>query len=179
MLSLLYGPNLKSIHDYQKNYSFVYGPLSSKRYLCFIIHCLGLSSFPFKEQSSFNFMATVTICSDFGAQENKMCHCFWLFPFHLPWSDGTGCYDLCFFECWALSQFFFSLSSFTFIKKHFSSSLLSAIRVVSSAYLKSLIFFLAILITASNSSSLVFHIAQTLQNTGNSAQCCSLDGREI
>ena len=76
MLSLLYGPNLKSIHDYQKNYSFVYGPLSSKRYLCFIIHCLGLSSFPFKEQSSFNFMATVTICSDFGAQENKMCHCF-------------------------------------------------------------------------------------------------------
>ena len=75
-LSLLYSPALTSIHDYQKNYSFVYGPLSSKRYLCFIIHCLGLSSFPFKEQSSFNFMATVTICSDFGAQENKMCHCF-------------------------------------------------------------------------------------------------------
>ena len=23
-----------------------------------------------------NFMATVTICSDFGAQENKVCHCF-------------------------------------------------------------------------------------------------------
>ena len=25
---------------------------------------------------SFNFMAAVTICSDFGAQENKICHCF-------------------------------------------------------------------------------------------------------
>ena len=25
---------------------------------------------------SFNFMAVVTICSDFGAQENKVCHCF-------------------------------------------------------------------------------------------------------
>ena len=24
----------------------------------------------------FNFMATVTIYSDFGAQENKICHCF-------------------------------------------------------------------------------------------------------
>ena len=29
-----------------------------------------------KEQASFNFMAVVTICSDFDAQENKVCHCF-------------------------------------------------------------------------------------------------------
>ena len=27
-----------------------------------------------------NFVAAVTICSDFGAQENKMCHCFHFFP---------------------------------------------------------------------------------------------------
>ena len=39
----------------------------------------------------------------------------------------------------------FSLSSFTFIKRLFSSSLLSAIRVISSAYLRLLIFLLAIL----------------------------------
>ena len=25
---------------------------------------------------SFNFMAAVTICSDFGAPKNKVCHCF-------------------------------------------------------------------------------------------------------
>ena len=50
----------------------------------------------------------------------------------------------------------FSLSSFTFIKKLFSSSSLSAIRVVSSAYLKLLIFLLAILIPACASSSLAF-----------------------
>ena len=25
-------------------------------------------------------MAAVTICSDFGAQENKICHCFHWFP---------------------------------------------------------------------------------------------------
>ena len=42
----------------------------------------------------------------------------------------------------------FSLSSFTFIKKLFSSSSLSAIRVVSSAYLRLLMFLLAILISA-------------------------------
>ena len=42
----------------------------------------------------------------------------------------------------------FSLSSFTLIKRRFSSSLLSAIRVVLSAYLRLLIFLLGILITA-------------------------------
>ena len=41
-------------------------------------------SFSSKEQASFNFMAAVTICSDFGAQENKVCHCFHCFPIYLP-----------------------------------------------------------------------------------------------
>ena len=36
-------------------------------------------------------MATVTICSDFGAQKNKVWHCF---PIYFPWSDGTGCHVL-------------------------------------------------------------------------------------
>ena len=57
----------------------------------------------------------------------------------------------------------FSLSSFTFIKRLFSSSLLSAIRVVSSAYLRFLIFLPAILILAcfsSNSYILIIKIAR-------------------
>ena len=37
-------------------------------------------AFSSKEQASFNFMAAVTICSDFGAQENKVSHCFHCFP---------------------------------------------------------------------------------------------------
>ena len=52
----------------------------------------------------------------------------------------------------------FSLSSFTFIRRMFSSSSLSDIRVVSSAYLRLLIFSLAILIPACASSSPVFHM---------------------
>ena len=50
----------------------------------------------------------------------------------------------------------FSFSSFTFIKGLFSSSLLFAVRVVSSAYLKLLIFFPEILIPACASSILAF-----------------------
>ena len=46
-------------------------------------------SFSSKEQVSFNFMAVVTICSDLGAQENKVCHCFHFFPIYLPWSGLT------------------------------------------------------------------------------------------
>ena len=49
-------------------------------------------NFPSKEQVSFNFLAAVTIHSDFEAQEN--CHCFYFFPFYFPWSNGTRCHDL-------------------------------------------------------------------------------------
>ena len=52
----------------------------------------------------------------------------------------------------------FSLSSFTFIERLFNSSLLSAVRVVSSAYLRVLIFLQAILIPACVSSSPAFHM---------------------
>ena len=31
-----------------------------------------------------NFMAAVTMCSDFGAQKNKISHCFHCFPIYLP-----------------------------------------------------------------------------------------------
>ena len=51
-----------------------------------------------------------------------------------------------------------SLSSFTLIKRLFSSSLLSAMRVVSPAYLMLLLFLLAILISACASSSPAFHM---------------------
>ena len=36
------------------------------------------------KNKSFNFMAAVIICGDFGAQENKVCHCFYCFPIYLP-----------------------------------------------------------------------------------------------
>ena len=61
--------------------------------------------------------------------------------------------DAIIFVFWILSfKPALSLFSFTFIKRLFSSSSISAIRVVSSAYLRLLIFLLAILIPACASS---------------------------
>ena len=67
----------------------------------------------------------------------------------------------------------FSLSSFTFINKLFSSSLVSTIRVVSSAYLRLLVFLLMILIPAYASSSLAFCVtysAYKLNKQGDNIQ---------
>ena len=66
----------------------------------------------------------------------------------------------------------FSLSSFTFIKRLFSSSL-SAIRMVSSAYLRLLIFLPVILISACASSSpafLMIYSAYKLNKQGDHIQ---------
>ena len=69
----------------------------------------------------------------------------------------------------------FSFSSFILIKKLFSSSSLSAIRVVSSAYCRLLIFLLAILIPNCDSFSQIFHmmdIAYKLIKQGDNIQPC-------
>ena len=125
-------------------------------------------------------MSAVTICSDFGAQENKVSHCFHCFPFYLSWSDGTGFFDLRFFPFyffWMLSfKPAFSLLSLTLIKRLFSSSSLSAIRVILSfALLRLLMLLPAILIPAHASYSLAFHMmfpACKLNKQGDNIQPC-------
>ena len=105
--------------------------------------------------------------------QNKVSHCFHCFLIYLSWSDGTGCHDLSFLNF----KTTFSLSSFTFIKRLFSSPLLSAVRVVSSAYLKLLIFLLVILLPACASSSLSFHMMYSsykLNKQGDSIQPWSM-----
>ena len=65
-------------------------------------------------------MAAVTICRDFGAQENKICNCFYFSPIYLPWSDVPWSK---FYECWVSSQLFQSpfspLSKGTLVSLHF------------------------------------------------------------
>ena len=115
-------------------------------------------------------MSAVTIASDFGAQKNKVCHSFHCFPVYLPWRGETRCHDISFLNLSIKPTF--SLSSFTFFKRLFSSSL-SAIRVVSSSYLRLLIFLLAILIPACASSSPRFHMmysAYKLNKQGDNIQ---------
>ena len=99
-------------------------------------------------------MAAVTICSDFGAPENKeVSHYFHFFPSICHEVMGPDAMILVFLMLSFKPTF--SLSSYTFIKRLFSSSL-SAISVVSSAYLRLLILLLVIMIRACASSSPVF-----------------------
>ena len=52
-------------------------------------------------------MAAVTVCSDFGAQENKICRCFHFFPSISHEMIGLDAMILV-FECLVLSQIFHS-----------------------------------------------------------------------
>ena len=90
-----------------------------------------------------------------------LCHEWWDW---IPWS----------YFFWVLSfKPTFSLSSLTFIKRLFTSSSLSAIRLVSSVYLRLLIFLPALLIPACALSTLAFHMmysAYKLNKQGDNIQ---------
>ena len=124
---------------------WLYGSLLAEWCLCFSTHVYICHSFPAKKKLPSDFMAAVTICSDFRAQE-EIWYYFHFYPFYLSRSNGARCHDhsfLIFSFKLALSLF-----SFTFIKRLFSSSSL--------AYLRLFLFLLTILIPAYNSSSLAF-----------------------
>jgi len=102
-----------------------------------------------------NFVAVVTIYSDFGAQENEICHCLHFFLSTCHEVMGPDAMILVF---WMLSfKPAFSLSSFTFIKRLYFLFTF-CVRVISSAYLRLLIFLPAILIPACASPSPGFHM---------------------
>ena len=99
-------------------------------------------------------MAAVNIGSYFGTSEIKSLTVSIVFPFICHEVMGLDALILVF----RMLSFkpTFSLSSFTFIKRLFSSSLLYGIRVVSSAYLRLLIFLPTVLIPACASFSPAF-----------------------
>ena len=76
MLSLLYGPILTSVHDYWKKHIAltIQNFVSKVLFLLFNTMSRFVIAFFPKEQASLNFMAADTISSDFGAQENEVCH---------------------------------------------------------------------------------------------------------
>ena len=113
-------------------------------------------------------MAAVTIHSDFRTQEEASINTSIFFPSICHESNGARCHDLGFTKP-ALSL------SFTLIKRLFSTSSLAAIRVVSSAYLRLLMFLPHILIPACNSSSPAFLMmcsAYRLNKQGDHRQLC-------
>ena len=117
-------------------------------------------------------MVATTTCRDFGAPPKiKSDPVSTVSPSIFHEVMGPDAMILVF---WMLSfKPTFSFSAFTFTKRLFSSSLLYAIRVVSSAYLRFLMFLLAIMISACASSSpafLMMYSAYKLNKQGDNIQ---------
>ena len=110
VFSFLYSPTLTSIHDYWKNHSLNRWAFVGKvMSLLFNMLCrLVITFLPRSKRlliSCWQSPSAVIL----EPPQNKVSHCF---PIYLPWSNGTGCYDLSFLN-WALSQLFHSLLSLT------------------------------------------------------------------
>ena len=120
VLSLLYSPTLISIHDYWKKHSFDYMDLCQQSNLPLLFNTLSrlvIALLPRSKDLLISWLQS-------PSEEDKVCHSLHCFPIYKPWSDGTGCHDLHFVKV----EPAFSLSSFTFIKRLFSSSSLSVTR---------------------------------------------------
>ena len=116
-----------------------------------------------------------TVHSDFRAQENKILHYFHFSPSLFHAVVGPDAMILAF---WMLSfKPAFSLSSFTLIGGVFTFSSFPTIRVVSSVYLRLLVFLPADLILVCDLSSPAFHImysAYRLNKQGGNIQPCPI-----
>ena len=86
MLLLLYGPAVTTVCDHLEDQR----PLLAEYCLCFSTHGLGLSCSPAKKQMSSDFMAAVTIQSDFGAQEIKSVIASTFTPSFYPCHEVMG-----------------------------------------------------------------------------------------
>ena len=171
VLSFLYSPTLTSIRDYWKTialtrWTFVGKVMSllfnmlSRLVIAFLLRSKGLL-IPYLQSPSAVILEPPKIKSDTSSIVSpSICY------------EVMGP-DVMILAFWILSfKPTFSLSSFTFIKMLFSSSL-SVMRVVSSAYLRLLIFLLAILVLAYASSSLAFpmiYSAYKLNEQGDNIQ---------
>ena len=88
-LSLLHGPTLTSIRDYWKNHSFDWQTFTGK-VMTLLFNMLSRFVIAFLPTSKHLLISWLfTICSDFGDQENYICHCLHLFPllFAMKWWD--------------------------------------------------------------------------------------------
>ena len=82
-LSFLYGPTLTSYMTTGKTIALTRQTFVSKVMSLFFNMLSRLVITFLLRSKHINFMAAVTICSDFGGQENKVCHCFHCFPIYL------------------------------------------------------------------------------------------------
>ena len=175
-LSLLYGQTLKSKQDYWKNYSFDYTDFCQQSnlsafYYYYYFNMLSRFVIAFLPRNKLLLISWLQSLSTVVLESKKrksvtastfspsICH------------EMMGP-DAMIFVIWMLSfKSAFSLSSFTPIKRLLSSFSLSAIREVSSVYLSLLIFLLAVLIPACESSNLMYSACK-LNKQGDNIESC-------
>ena len=168
MLSFLYGPTLTSICDYWKSHSLTRWTFVGKViFLLFNMSRLVIAFLPRSKHLLISWLqspSTVIL-------EPKKIKSVIVSP---SISHEVRGLDAIIFIFWMLSfKPAFSLCSFTYIKRLFSSFPLSAIRVVLSAHLRLLIFLLEILIPACASFSpavCMMYFAYKLNKQGDSIQ---------
>ena len=157
-LSLPYGPALTSILDCWKNHSF--DDARKRTFVGKVMSLLfnTLSMFVILPRSKYHLISWFQSLSVLILELKKI-------KFDTVSTFSPSIYhevigpDAMIFVFWMFSfRPAFQVSSVIFIKRLFGSSSLSVIKVVSSAYLRLLIFLLTILIPACASSSLTFHI---------------------
>ena len=144
MLSFLYGLTLTSIHNYWKNHSFDYTDIPKVMSLLYNMLSRLVIAFLPRSKPLLNSWLHSPSAVILEPKKIKSVTVSMFFPIYLPRSVGTGCHNLSFLSFEFQANFFTLL--FHFHQELFSSSSLSVIRVMSSAYLRLLIFLLAIFI---------------------------------
>ena len=156
-LSLLYCPVFTSVHDYWKNHRFGhFGKVTS-----LLFNTLSRFVTAFLPRSKQFLISWLQSPSTVNLDPKKIKPVTVSIVFPSIFHEMTRCHDLCF-----LNASFFTLL-FYFIKRLFISFSPSAIKVVSSAYMRLLIFLPTILIPACASSSLVFCMVYSTYNLNN------------
>ena len=96
-LWLLYGQTLTLVYDsWEKSIALTIGT-SVGKVMSLIFNMLSGFVRAFLSRSMCLLISWLQSTSAvIGAQENKICHCFYFFPIYLSWSDGTGWHNLSF-----------------------------------------------------------------------------------
>ena len=155
VLSLLYGPTLTSMHDYWKTITLITQTFVGK-VMSLLFNMLSRSVLPFLPRSKCLLISWLQSPLSMILEPKKIKSVIvsTFYPSICHEMMGLDALVLIFGMLNCKPEF--SLSSFTLIKRLFSSSSLSAIRVVSSAYWRLFIFLMEILIPACDSFNLAF-----------------------
>ena len=110
LLSLPYGPTLRSVYDYWKNHNFDHKDPCWGKVISLLFNMLSRFVIAFFPKSKNLLISLLQSLSTVILEPKKIksATVSIFFPIYLPWSNGIRCHDLCFWKL-SLSQLFFTL----------------------------------------------------------------------